>query len=265
VNRGGRSGWLARPIASQPVRRASRRPLSTARIHQHTLLVSQASLERAVTAFPSLLNFLRRIGFRGWLNDGRGVFSRRGKISDERFQNCRLGWIGEICSIEDRAQAGLDSFGFLSSLFRSRLPAAQSFPKGRNGLVSCPAANLERRSYLAFESLVVSIENSGEVPIGAVGRGILKNESAALAPWRYRKGDFASRTIRQRVSNRHFLDALVPKRRAGPAPAARTRSQLVEQCGRQIAFRKRGNDDHDGLARHGGALADLERGGDGGA
>jgi hypothetical protein len=190
-------------------------PLSTARIHQHPLPMSQTSLESAVAAFPFLLNFLRRLGVVDGdilLDDGPLfiVFRCRDKVTDKRFQNCLPYWVGKIFSIENRAQGGLNSFGLLLSLFRSYLSTAQSFPKRQNGSVSRLAVISECCSYLGLEGLVVSVENSREVPIGAVGRGILKNESAARAPRRNRKGDFTGRAIGQRMSNCHF-DALVPK------------------------------------------------------
>jgi hypothetical protein len=199
------------------MRRSSRgdAPLSIARIHQHPLPMSQTSLESAVAAFPSLLNFLRRLGFVEGdilLYDGRffNVFRCRDKGTDMRFQNCLPYWVGKIFNIKNRTQAGLKSFGLLLSLLRSYLSTAQLVPKRQNGSVNRFAVTSEYRSNLGLEGLVVRVENSCEVPIGAVCRGILKNESAALAPRRNREGDFTSRAIGQRVSNRHF-DALVPK------------------------------------------------------
>jgi hypothetical protein len=185
-----------------------------ARIHQHALPMSQASLECTIATFPFLLNVLRRLGFRDRRNIHRGVgrddgrffmvFRRRGEIGDKGFQNCLSYRIGEICSVENRTQARLDSLGFLLSLLGRHLPAEQFFPKRQNGLSGCLSVYLQCRLYLSFEGLVVRVENSCEVPIGAVGRGILKNARAALEPRRNRKSGSASRAISQRMSNRHF-------------------------------------------------------------
>jgi hypothetical protein len=174
----------------------------------------QASLECAITAFPFLLNVLRRLGFRGRRNICGGVvlevgrlffvFRCRGKIGDKGFQNCLSYRIGEICSVENRTQARLDSLGFLLSLLGRHFSAQQSFPKRQNGFSSCLSVYLQCRLYLSFEGLVVRVENSCEVSIGAVGRGILKNAGAPLEPRRNRKSNFASRAIGQRMSNRHF-------------------------------------------------------------
>jgi hypothetical protein len=191
--------------------------LSTAWIHQHALLVPQAPLECAIAASPFLLNFLRRLGFGEGailLDDGRFciVFSCRDKGAHKRFQNRLPDWVGEICGIENRTQAGLGSFGFRLGLVRSYLTTAQFFPKRQNSSVSrravSPKPNFaQSRLYLSLEGLVVRVENSREVSIGAVGRRILKNESAAFGPRRW-KSDFTSRTIRQRMSNCHFVPVL---------------------------------------------------------
>jgi hypothetical protein len=186
--------------------------LSAARIHQHALPVTQAALEGAVTALPLLLYLSMRFGLRDRRADYRGsllgdgrfvVVFGCGKGGDERLQNCLPGRVGNICSAENRAQAGADCFGLRLSLFRSYVSAAQSSPKCRDGFLGTVAVIPQRGLNLALEDLVVCIENSCEVPVGAVGRGILKNESAALEPRRNRKSDLASRTIGQRMSNCH--------------------------------------------------------------
>ena len=107
----------------------------------------QASLECTIAAFPFLLNVLRRLGFRDRRKIYRGVvrddgrffivFRCRGKIGDKGFQNRLPYRVGEICSVENRTQARLNSLGFLLSLLGRHLSAQQFFPKGRNALSNC--------------------------------------------------------------------------------------------------------------------------------
>src|SRR5258708_3489710 len=176
--------------------------LSTARIHQQALRMSQASLECEIAALPLLLNLLRRLGSGDGallLPDGRFFveFGCRHEGAHKRFQNRLPDRVGEICSIENRAQAGSGSFGFLLGLVQIYLATAQSFPERQNCSVGrraeSPTSNFaQSRLYLGLEGLVLRVENAREVPIGAVGRGILKNEGAAFG-LRRRKSDFASR------------------------------------------------------------------------
>ena len=238
--------------------------------------MSQAALECAVAAFSFLLLPPKRFGLRDgsstrrgiWSDDGRFRvgFGCRGKIGEQHFQNCFPGRVGKICCVENRAQAGFNSFGFRLRLFRIHLSPGQLVPKSQDRFVSPSPKSRECRAGLGLERLVVRSENSREMPVGAFGRGVLNDDSSALTPRCERKGASARRAIGERVGNGHF-DALQAAARALviTAPAASAPLQSVEQRGRQIPLRERGDDDHDVLARHGGALADLERGRDGGA